>query len=110
MAKCKNCTVSIFGMCHHDTFCQPERKPFYTQAREAAQRQGHTLGEFAKQEGVATWRAQCVRCGLSAGINLNPAPGEQPVFGDALTTPCSEPLTASSSEKPTAPTAADVLK
>ena len=87
MKRCKNCVVGVFGACGHD-YCYGERAGLIEEAEYLATRGGHALGPFDKVRDHPIWRARCLRCGRSAAIALDPAPGELQVYGDATTTLC----------------------
>jgi hypothetical protein len=89
MSKCKDCAVGLLGVCNVD-FCRAEREVLVEEVRRFAERHGHTLTEFIKVEGYPIWQARCVRCGLSAAINLDPLPNEAIIYGEALTADCPE--------------------
>ena len=80
-------------MCSVD-YCRPEREALLERALALATRAGHRLGEFAKVDDYPIWQAGCVDCGRQVSINLDPAPGEEAVYGEAAMLRCrdGEPL------------------
>ncbi len=89
MARCKDCVVGILGACGVD-YCRTERELLVDQARQLAEHRGHSLSGFIKEKNRPVWRASCIRCGLQAGINLDPSTDERDVFGEAVTAQCQE--------------------
>lgn len=89
MAKCKNCVVGLFGACGPD-YCSAEREGLIEEAQQSAGQHGHALTAFVKVKDYPIWKAECIRCGRSAAINLDPAQGEPDVYGEAATVDCLE--------------------
>jgi len=89
MSKCRDCVVGLLGVCGVD-YCRQEREVLIEQARQAAERRGHSLTEFVKVRNYPIWEALCVRCGRLAAINLDPVPNEADIYGEALAVNCPE--------------------
>jgi hypothetical protein len=87
MKKCKNCVVALFGACGID-YCYAEREGLIEEAQRSAEQHGHSLGEFVKVPDHPIWQARCVRCGQLVAINLDPAPNEPDVYGEAASVAC----------------------
>ncbi|NIV30725.1 MAG: hypothetical protein GWN58_14865 [Anaerolineae bacterium] len=87
MKRCKNCVVGLFGACGID-YCRSEREGLIEQAQRSAEGRGHSLAEFVKVPDYPIWQARCVRCGQLAAINLDPAPNEPDVYGEAASVRC----------------------
>lgn len=87
MSKCKDCVVGLLGACAGD-YCRVEREILIEQALEHAAEHRHVLGPFVKRKGAPVWEACCTRCGKTAAITLDPAPGEPDLSGEVLTTEC----------------------
>jgi hypothetical protein len=87
MKKCKNCVVGLFGVCGID-YCHAEREGLIEEAQRSAEERGHSLAEFVKVQDYPIWQARCVRCGQLAAINLDPAPNEPDVYGEAALVTC----------------------
>ena len=85
--RCRDCVVGLFDVCHGE-YCAAERAGLIEQAQAAAAGRGHTLGEFVQVKRRPAWEAHCGRCGKVAGIRLDPQPGEQDVYGEAVTAVC----------------------
>lgn len=89
MKKCKNCVVGLFGACGID-YCYAEREGLIEEAQRSAEGRGHSLAEFVKVPDDPIWQAWCVRCGQLVAINLDPAPNEPDVYGEAASVTCPE--------------------
>ena len=89
MIRCKKCAVGLLGACSLD-YCQNEREALIDQARQAAEREGHTLSSFEKVKDYPIWQATCSQCGQMAAINLDPPTGEPDVYGGAVSEACPE--------------------
>jgi hypothetical protein len=87
MRTCRGCVAGLFGVCGTD-YCAPEREGLIEEAVRRSEQRGHTLTPFRQVKGRPVWDAECTRCGLSATICLNPAPGEPDIYGDAITQDC----------------------
>jgi hypothetical protein len=68
--------------------CKVEREMLEEQTRHRAGELGHTLAAVVKVEGRAVFHARCVHCGMLAGFNLDPAPGELDIYGAAVENSC----------------------
>ena len=104
MARCKNCVVWWFGVCAGGYYCQHERETLIEEANDRAGQLGHQLGPFEdKVAEYAAWMARCTNCGQLAVISLDPRPGEQTLYGGAVSEPCPSPdrgLAADAGEGP----------
>ena len=87
MEKCRACVADLLGACHED-FCRTEREALAEEAERRATQHGHTLGEFVKSKGCPVWQAQCIHCGKSAVICIDPMPGEADIDGEAVSARC----------------------
>jgi hypothetical protein len=77
------------GACRNTDYCKDEREALAEEALAQARARGHDPGHLTRlQKGLSVFQTFCARCGRSLGIDVNPAPGELSVFGDALTTDC----------------------
>ncbi|GEM_PF-2344740 len=89
MGRCRDCVVGLFGACGRNAdYCRLERETLMDQARSVAGRQGHTLGEFVQVQGYSVWQAQCLECGQSALIDIEPATDSPAVYGEATANRC----------------------
>ncbi len=87
MSLCRDCAVGLLGACNGD-YCRAEREPLLEEAQLLAEQHAHVLTDWAKQKGVPVWQACGQRCGRGATINLDPAPGEFALEGNAITQDC----------------------
>jgi len=84
---CKGCVVPLLTVCKD--YCREERESLIEGANCTAERLGHALGEYVHVEGFPIWQARCQRCGRLVVINLDPAPGELAISGEAVAVKCS---------------------
>lgn len=87
MEKCKGCVADVLGICQGD-FCRAEREALIEEAERRARQLGHALSDFVKSKGCPVWRARCIHCDEPVAINLDPAPGEAAIYGEAVETGC----------------------
>ena len=91
MGSCRNCSAWHFGVCRDLNYCRAERESLMEGAQQLAEQRGHTLTEFARVElGLSIFQSQCIHCGETVIIDVNPGPGEKDMYGVALTTYCIE--------------------
>ena len=87
MEKCKGCVADVLGACQED-FCRPEREALAEEAERRARNLGHVLGDFVKSKGCPVWQALCIHCNKPVIIDLDPAPGQADIYGEAVVTAC----------------------
>jgi hypothetical protein len=90
MRTCRGCVAGLFGVCPTD-YCAPEREGLTEEAVRRSEERGHVLTAFSQVRGYPVWEAECLRCGQSVAICLNPVPGESDITGDAITHDCAAP-------------------
>jgi hypothetical protein len=89
MGTCTECIAWQFGACRDKSYCLAERESLIEQAVARAAEHGHAPGEFSRRrEGYSVFQAHCTRCSRVVAVDVNPAPGEPDVFGEALTVDC----------------------
>lgn len=70
-------------------YCREEREALIEGANHTAEELGHALGVYVHVEGFPIWQARCQTCGCLVVINLDPAPGEVAISGEAVAVECS---------------------
>ncbi|MCJ7736130.1 MAG: hypothetical protein MUQ10_02290 [Anaerolineae bacterium] len=90
MASCKECVAGRFGLCHSGEYCRVEREVLVEEAVRIVEERAHVMGECVKVKGCSQWVLRCELCGRSVLLDLNPAPGEPDISGDALAEDCDQ--------------------
>ncbi len=90
MGLCKECVAFHLGACRNLDYCRQERQALMEEAYQSVQAHGHSeLSPFVRwREGYSIFEAHCLACGMVVRIDVNPAPGECELCGEALSQDC----------------------
>ncbi len=89
MGSCRRCSAWHLGVCRDRNYCRAERESLMEGAQKLAEQRGHTLTEFVWVEQLLSiLQSQCIHCGKTVVIDVNPGPGEKDMYGEALIIIC----------------------
>ncbi len=91
MGSCRKCSVWHLGVCTDMDYCRAERESLMEGAQQLAEQRGHALTAFVRvEQGLSIFQCQCMHCGKTVVIDVNPDPGEKDMYGEALIIICIE--------------------